>query len=252
MIFQHVAHEPLGTLNPLLKDAGFRIRYVNFGRDPDTHPSLDDYNGLVVLGGPMSVYDVYKHPHIKTELRLIESALKKNIPVLGICLGSQLIAQVLGAEVKRNQTSEFGWYDLKLTDEGKSESLFAGWENSEKIFQAHQDTFTLPAGTKKLASSPACENQAFSYGDKVFGFQFHLEVDTPMIHRWLGIPSNQVLLENAAGNPTSDDVTKDTDRFMERSSQLSQITFSRFIALFNLKARPVLLGSDHAKPTRKR
>jgi GMP synthase (glutamine-hydrolysing) len=248
MIFQHVAHELLGTLNPLLKSEGFKIRYVNFGRSPDTHPSLEEYNGLVVLGGPMGVYEVMKHPHIKTELALIESALKKNIPVLGICLGAQMIAHVLGAEVKRHRIAEFGWYDVSLTDDGANDPLFKDWKKKEKIFQAHQDTFALPNGTKRLAHSPACENQAFSYGDKVYGFQFHLEVDRPMILRWLGIADNQILLAHAAGSPTPDRLMSETDLYMERSSSLSTSTFSNFIELFQLKARPIVLGSDHAKP----
>jgi GMP synthase (glutamine-hydrolysing) len=248
VIFQHVGHEPLGSLNPLLKTAGFRIRYVNFGRSPDTHPSLEGYNGLIVLGGPMGVYEVMKHPHIKTELTLIEAALKKNIPVLGICLGAQMIAHVLGAEVKRNRISEFGWYDVTLTPEGARDPLFNAWKKKEKIFQAHQDTFTLPFGTKHLASSPACENQAFVFGEKVYGFQFHLEVDRAMIHRWLGIASNQILLAHSAGSPTPDSLDRDTSHNIQRSDELSTETFSRFIDLFQLKARPVLLGSDHGKP----
>ena len=243
MIFQHVAHEPLGTLNPLLKAAGFRIRYVNFGRQADVVPSLDGYNGLIVLGGPMGVYEVYKHPHLKTELTLIEAALKKNIPVLGICLGSQLLAHALGAEVKRNPLSEFGWYNVAKTEDGAKDPLFAAWKKDEKIFQAHQDAFALPSGAKHLAQSSACANQAFVYGDKVYGFQFHLEVDKAMIHRWLGVTSNQALFENAADSQSPERITKETDLCIERSSELSTETFSRFIDLFQLKARPLLVGS---------
>src|SRR3989344_577220 len=95
MIFQHVGHEPLGTLNPMLKAAGFRIRYVNFGRDPQSEPDLEGYSGLIVLGGPMGVYEAGKFPHLKFEMKKIEEAVKRGIPVLGICLGSQLIASVL-------------------------------------------------------------------------------------------------------------------------------------------------------------
>ena len=93
LVFQHVAHEILGTLNPLLKRAGFRSRYVNFGRHPDAQPSLDGYHGLLILGGPMSVYEDHRFPHLSTEMKLIEDAMQRNLPVLGICLGAQLIAK---------------------------------------------------------------------------------------------------------------------------------------------------------------
>src|SRR5215510_9030136 len=86
LVCQHVPHEILGTLNPLLKHAGFRIRYVNFGRHPDAQPSLDGYNGLVILGGPMSAYDDQRFVHLSTEMKLIEAAMQRNLPVLGICL----------------------------------------------------------------------------------------------------------------------------------------------------------------------
>ncbi len=100
MVFQHVGHEPLGTLNPMLKSAGFNIRYVNFARHPDFVPSLDNYSGLIVLGGPMGVYEANEYAHLKVEMKAIEEALKKNMPVLGICLGAQLVASVLGGQVR--------------------------------------------------------------------------------------------------------------------------------------------------------
>ncbi len=99
LVLQHVAHELLGTLNPLLKRAGFRIRYVNFARHPDAQPGLDGYDGLIVLGGPMSVNDSNRLPHLVTELKLIEEAMRREVPILGICLGAQLIAKTLGAAV---------------------------------------------------------------------------------------------------------------------------------------------------------
>ncbi|NJM10388.1 MAG: C26 family cysteine hydrolase domain-containing family [Bdellovibrionaceae bacterium] len=121
MVLQHVGHEPLGTLNPMLKAAGFRIRYVNFGRHPHSSPSLEGYRGLIVLGGPMGVYEANAHPHLKVELELIEDALKRNIPVLGICLGSQLLAHALGAQVRKGHLMEMGWMKVELSEEGSKE-----------------------------------------------------------------------------------------------------------------------------------
>ena len=125
LVCQHVPHEILGTLNPLLKRAGFRIRYVNFGRHPDAQPDLDGYAGLIVLGGPMSAYDDQRLPHLAVEMKLIEAALQRNLPVLGICLGAQLIARTLGARVYANHIKEIGWYDVSPTDAAESDPLLA-------------------------------------------------------------------------------------------------------------------------------
>src|SRR5437764_1393183 len=137
LVFQHVAHEILGTLNPLLKRQGFRIRYVNFDRHPDSHPSLEKYDGLVVLGGNMGVYESENYPHIKVEAKLIEEALAKDIPVLGICLGAQILAHVLGSDVRKNREKEIGWYNLEFTAEGKSDLIFSNFQPADKVFQLH-------------------------------------------------------------------------------------------------------------------
>src|SRR5580693_8530137 len=118
VVFMHVAHELLGTLNPSLKARGLRVRYINFDRQPDTEPSMDRYNGLIILGGNMGVYEADRYRHLKVELQAIEQALKRNIPVLGICLGAQLLAHALGSEVRKNSEKEIGWYDLKMTPAG--------------------------------------------------------------------------------------------------------------------------------------
>jgi GMP synthase (glutamine-hydrolysing) len=248
MVFQHVGHEPLGTLNPMLKEAGFRIRYVNFGRHPDMEPSLEGYNGLIVLGGPMGVYEAAKHPHLKLELKLIEESIKKNIPVLGICLGAQLIAAALGARVYKAPRWELGWCDLHLTDAGKGHRLFEPYGKSEKIFQLHQDTFDLPRSAHHLAQSELCAGQAFHYGEKVFGLQFHLEADRPMILRWIQRPENRKLIEQSHGAVDTGRIEADTDTHIARSLELSRHTFGRFIDIFQLPERPVLLGSSHGKP----
>ncbi|MFQ5903231.1 MAG: gamma-glutamyl-gamma-aminobutyrate hydrolase family protein, partial [Candidatus Binatia bacterium] len=131
LVCQHVAFEILGTLDPLFKSCGFRIRYVNFGRHPDAQPSLEGYHGLVVLGGPMNANQVDQYPHLATEMNLIEQAIGKGIPVLGVCLGAQLIAKALGAKVTENQEKEIGWYDVSPTEEGKSDPLLAHFRDKE-------------------------------------------------------------------------------------------------------------------------
>ncbi|MGZ8533014.1 MAG: glutamine amidotransferase-related protein [Candidatus Binatia bacterium] len=161
LVCQHVPHEILGTLNPMLKRAGFRIRYVNFGRHPDAQPSLNGYDGLIVLGGPMSAYDDQRLPHLAVEMKLIESAMERNLPVLGICLGGQLVARTLGARVYANHVKEIGWYDVAPSPHADDDPLFDEFEERETLFQWHGDTFDIPNGAIHLASSRHCLNQAF-------------------------------------------------------------------------------------------
>jgi GMP synthase (glutamine-hydrolysing) len=243
MIFQHVGHEPLGTLNPMLKAAGFRIRYVNFGRDPMSEPDLEGYSGLIVLGGPMGVYEAPKFPHLKYEMKKIEEALKRGIPVLGICLGAQLVASVLGAQVRKNKQWELGWYKVGLTEHGQKDPLFGSYGESESVFQLHQDHFDPPKTATHLAFSELAEGQAFRYGEKVYGLQFHLEADQPMIRRWLAREENQKLMRESGGLFTPSRLEADTQSCIERSLQLSSATFSKFIELFGEIDRHVILGS---------
>lgn len=247
LIFQHVAHEILGTLNPLLKQQGMRIRYVNFDRSPNERPSIDKYDGLVVLGGHMGVYEAEKYLHIKVEMQLIEQALKKGIPILGVCLGAQILAHVLGAEVRRSPEKEIGWHQIHLTEEGMKDPLFSHFQKSEKIFQLHGDTFDIPKAAKHLAWSEACQGQAFRVGENVYGLQFHLEVDPQMISRWLSHPNNQREILDSKGKFSVETIRSETTTHIAHSMDLSRQTFSQFIDLFHLPERPELLGSGHGK-----
>jgi GMP synthase (glutamine-hydrolysing) len=237
LVCQHVPHEILGTLNPLLKRAGFRIRYVNFARHPDAQPSLEGYDGLVVLGGPMSVNDAHRLPHLTIEMKLIEEAMKKNLPVLGICLGAQLIAKTLGADVYPNREKEIGWYDISPTDAAENDPLLAAFDQTEKIFQWHGETFDMPLTSLHLAFSSLCANQAFRYGSNVYGFQFHLEVDERMIHRWLRVSENRAEVAALGRGITADSINADTPAHIQRLHQLSDAVFGEFIRLFGMEKR---------------
>jgi GMP synthase (glutamine-hydrolysing) len=189
LVFQHVAAEPLGTLDPLIRRRGHRIRFVNFERDPDAQPDVDRYSGLVVLGGPMNVEDQAHRAHLRTELRAIERALAQDKPVLGICLGAQLLAHVLGAPIRRLPRPEIGWYEVHTTEAGRADPVLSGLGEGARLFQWHSYGFDLPSGAEHLAGSADCPHQAFRAGAHAYGFQFHLEVDAPLVGRWLRTPA---------------------------------------------------------------
>jgi len=232
LVFQHVAHEILGTLNPLLKHHGFRIRYVNFDRDPACQLDLDSYQGLVVLGGPMNVDQVGEYPHLDYEVDMIRQAIQQDMPVLGICLGAQLVAKALGAVVKPNPIKEIGWYEVNPTAAGRQDPLLSALDAKGKIFQWHGDTFDIPEGAVHLATSQSCRHQAFRYQDKVYGFQFHLEVDQLMIERWLEVPLNKRELATLKGTIDPQQIRRETEHHIQQLTQLSDRVFGKFIELF--------------------
>lgn len=142
----------------------------------DSLPRMDEIDGLIVMGGPMGVYDQERHPWLKDEIAVIGEAIAGRKTVLGICLGAQLIAAALGAKVYPNTHKEIGWFPVHLTDEGGRSPLLQGFPSNLPVFHWHGDTFDLPAKSTRLMTSAACANQAFSYGDRVIGLQCHLEV----------------------------------------------------------------------------
>lgn len=141
----------------------------------DQLPAAMDFQRLVVMGGPMNIYEHERYPWLVEEKRFIGRAIEAGKTVIGICLGAQLIADVLGARVYPGPEKEIGWFPIRLTGEGVRSGLFAGLPERFTVFHWHGDTFTLPEGAMRLAESDACANQAFLYDDRVLGLQFHLE-----------------------------------------------------------------------------
>ena len=235
LVFQHVPYEPLGTLDPLLKRAGFRIRYVNFGRNPTERPSLDGYAGLIVLGGPMNADQVGDYPHLATELELIAEALEQDISILGICLGAQLLAKALGGRVLAGAGQEIGWHGVKTTQDGLNDPVLAEFGKVSEVFQWHDDIIELPDNTVHLAHSEQCPVQAFRHGEHAYGFQFHLEADAALIERWLTVPQHQDVFAN--GDLEAAQIRDRIAASIQPLMSLSDATFSRWIERFPVRPR---------------
>jgi GMP synthase (glutamine-hydrolysing) len=234
LVFQHVPYEPLGTLDPLLKDAGFRIRYVNFGRNPQERPTLDKYAAVIVLGGPMNSDQIDSFPNLITEVEIIREAVERDMSVMGICLGAQLLAKALGGSVRRNRQREIGWHDVHLTDAGEQDPVLSAFARRQPVFQWHEDGIELPSDCVHLASSPASHVQAFRHGEHAYGFQFHLEVDSSLVERWLTVADNQPMLAAEAGNVDPDTVRGQTSEQITDLQALSRETFGRWIDRFEI------------------
>jgi len=183
--FQHVPFEELGAIAPWAQARGHAVSVTRLFLD-EPLPSIDTFDWLVIMGGPMGVYDGAQFPWLKTETEFIGQAIARGKRVLGICLGAQLIAAALGARVYPNKQKEIGWLPIRLTPEGTRSEYFDAAPAPFPVFHWHGDTFDLPARAVRLAESDACANQAFQYGDRVVGLQFHLEVTPEGVERLIG------------------------------------------------------------------
>ncbi|WP_028533958.1 glutamine amidotransferase [Paludibacterium yongneupense] len=183
IVLRHLAFEDLGLLADVLTRKGFVIDYRQAGVDAIAEGEWDDAELVVVLGGPIGVYEDGIYPWLGAEIAGIARRLQHGRPTLGICLGAQLMAAALGARVYPGPAKEIGWSALALTEAGRASCLSA-LEN-EPVLHWHGDTFDLPAGADLLASSALTPHQAFSCGDKVLALQFHPEVFGPDIEPWL-------------------------------------------------------------------
>lgn len=182
---RHLAFEDLGLLASVLSSAGFEATYVEAGLDDLSGLMLNRDDLLVVLGGPISAYDEAHYPFLVDELRLIERCLSAEVPVLGICLGAQLLARALGARVYAGPAKEIGFAPVTLTEEGRAGCLGILERTGSPVLHWHGDTFDLPSGAVRLASTSVTRNQAFGLGPRILGLQFHIEAEPMALERWL-------------------------------------------------------------------
>lgn len=175
----------MGSLAGVLAEANLHARQFDlFESVPEGLP-WSEAAGLIVLGGTMSANDGGRFPFLIAELDWIRTAIDRQLPTLGICLGAQLMAKALGAAVYRNARQEIGWYQVDLLPPAADDPLFRARSAQETVFHWHADTFDLPAGAVHLARSPLCRNQAFRYGGMSYGLQFHVEMVPELMELWL-------------------------------------------------------------------
>ncbi len=224
LVFQHIERENPGFITDYVQDRGMELDLVALWGEYNM-PKLGNYDALVVLGGPMGVYEEY--PGKAEEIHALRNAIG-NMPVLGICLGAQLIAHALGAKVyphivNGKHIKEVGYYDVALTGEGRANKLFKGFESSFKVLQWHGDTFGIPEGGKLLVEAQLCTNQAFSYGENTYGLQFHVEAPPKMVETWIHEDSGW----------TQKDFNFDEERAMKEAHELAPVLKEHFYRLMD-------------------
>lgn len=212
LILRHEPFEHAGWFAAVLDQYGIPSIYSDLGAPL----SFGDHAGVMIMGGPQSANDPI--PGLHAELKLIGEAVARKIPILGICLGAQLIAKALGGRVYRNPEREIGWAPVYLTEVAKDDPLFCDVPSPTTFFHWHGETFDLPPGAEWLAYSEKCRHQAFRYGGNVYGLQFHPEITADMIVDWCGQPANcgDVASLDAPIDPHAADSTPFARRILDR------------------------------------
>jgi GMP synthase (glutamine-hydrolysing) len=226
-IILHHPAEDLGTIADALKRAAVEPSHIRPFDGQPVPKEIDDAGGLIVLGGPQSVYEQEKFPWLGDEIRLIEDAINHRKPVLGVCLGSQLLAAALGASVYPVRQKEISWHRVSLTPSAALNSIFEGEPRSPTAFHWHGDIFNLPRGATLLASSALTANQAFRYGKNAYGLLFHMEVALPQINAMVATFADE--LQSAGLNGVA--IKLNAHSHLPQLQKIGREVFARWVAL---------------------
>lgn len=221
---QHVAFEDIGSLRGDITQQAHSFSSTHWYRG-DQAPAVDSLDVLIVLGGPMGVYDEAAHPWLAAEKTFLLACIQAGKKIIGICLGAQLLACVLGAPVTRNKYREIGWFPLSINPEQAEHPVAKILAQCPHVFHWHGDTFALPASAQLLASSQACAHQAFALGDNILGFQFHLETTAQSV---------QALIEHCGEELDGSTYVQSAQAMLEAEPELIAInqTMSKIWKLF--------------------
>ena len=228
LVLQHIACEPPGAFEDVLVERGAAIRRVELD-EGDPLPDWRDFDAIIAMGGPMSVNDEATLPWLGDEKRLIGDAVRAGVPYWGACLGVQLLAAALGARVYAGAAPEVGLLPVTLTDDALADPVFAGLPRTQVTLQWHGDTFDLPEGAVRLATSPLYPNQAFRWGSRAYGVQFHLEVSPQMAREWAAVPEYSAALERVLGPGALSRLIAELDAQGEAMRAQARALFERWI-----------------------
>lgn len=218
-------------LQNIVKQNHICARYLDISENERLFQSVTDYSHIVVLGGAISAYEDEEYPFLRYEFELIENAIAARIPMIGICLGSQILAKVLGAKVYRGEAGrEAGWCEIHLQDSARDDRLLKDFPQQFKVFQSHQDTFEIPANCVHLAKSDRYPNQAFRYEDFVWAIQFHLEMNEHVINNCSSV-LKQELKDSKIHDTTVEKMLEEAERFSPAVQPLADQVMQQFLQI---------------------
>ena len=227
LVVQHNAQEPLGTIEEALHGAGLSYRYLRCHQGEAAPRDIRPFAGLIVLGGSMGVHDQEQYSFLGEEITLIKSAVAQSVPVLGVCLGAQLLAFALGGEVKQNTQQEIGWHPVSLTADAADDALWSRVQSPWTGFHWHGDFFETPPGAVSLASSALTPCQAFRLSGNTYGFQFHLEVTEAIVRDWTREFAGELTREGLSADP----ILAGIAQYLPPMQTLAREVFGRWAAL---------------------
>jgi GMP synthase (glutamine-hydrolysing) len=230
LVLQHIACEPPGAYEAVMHEWGVQLHRAELD-EGDPLPDWREFDGMVVMGGPMGACDDSDHPWLVAERSCIGEAVGSGLPFFGACLGSQLLAASLGARVYTGATPEVGVLDVELTDAGRDDPVLGGLPESFPTLQWHSDSFELPDGAVGLASSPAYANQAFRVGSAAYAVQFHVEVTSEMAAEWASVPDYARALEQVRGPGALDELLEAFEARREEMTGHARTLFSGWLEL---------------------
>lgn len=228
---QHIRCETVGTIADALSERGVSVKTVRIFEGQRLPHGMRESAGLIIMGGPMGAYEQDRYPFLRQEIHLIEEALRQDKPILGVCLGSQLLAAALGAKVTKGQKKEIGWHRIRLTPVAASDRLWAGIKSSFVAYHWHGDVFELPAGAVSLASSDLTLCQAFRYGQHAYGFLFHMEITETMIQEMLKTFSDELQAEGIQDH----EILEGAQRHLAPLQKIGGFVFQRWADLASKK-----------------
>jgi GMP synthase (glutamine-hydrolysing) len=230
LVLQHISCEPPGVFSEVMSEQGVEPIAVELDEN-EPLPDWREFDAVLAMGGPMGADDDTEHPWLSAEKQLVRESVEAGRPFLGVCLGVQLLASALGAPVRSMESPELGLLPVELTAEGREHPLFEGLDDPFPSLQWHGDTFDLPPGAVRLASSPAAANQAFQAGERGFGIQFHLEVTPEMAREWAQVPEYRAYLAEALDKERADAFLAELERRAEELHPTARRLFENWLKL---------------------